>query len=706
MDIFHPPHNCWKVASAHRAAVIIDGEDYFRALHLAMRQARRSIMIVGWDLHSELRLLRNGDNGGYPEKLGELLDALARERKKLGIYLMNWDFSMIYAMEREFFPRYNLKWRRHRRIHFCLDGEHPAGASQHQKVVVIDDAVAFSGGFDLAKQRWDTSGHEPGSRLRIDPDGIAYRPYHDVQMLVDGEAAAALGELTKYRWERACGYRPAISREPQAGDPWPTSVEPDFTQTRVAIARTLPAYNHYPPVREVERLYLDSIAAAKSFIYIENQYFSSLRVGKALAGRLQEPGGPEVVMVMPRRTSGWLEQHTMDVLRGRLMERLRQADVHGRLRAYYPRLDSDPGSELMVHTKLMVIDDTFLRVGSSNLSNRSLGLDSECDMALAAAGGAPESLAIGRIKNRLLAEHLGTGEEAVARAVANTGSLIAAIELLRGRDRSLEQMDCAVPGDIDQWVPEAALLDPEEPLEPQAFLDYLVSPYHQPAAYRNILKILVAVAALLGLAAVWRWTPLRQWLDIRQIIAAAAWVESMPLSPLLVMAGFVLGGFLSLPLTLMIIATVIIFGPFRGVIYSLAGAELSAMIMFFAGRRLGREVVARFGGSMLNRLNRRLSEAGLLAVVTFRIIPVAPFSVVNMVAGISKLRPRDFALGSIIGMIPGAIAIAFVADRIVETLRSPDTGHLAVAFAAMALAAAAMVWLRSVLRRRKKPAAA
>ena len=385
--IFKPGDNCWQVKNAGRAALLVDGASYFTALHQAMRRATQTIIIVGWDVHSELCLVRNGDSGEYPSTLGKFLDHLVRKTKGLNIYLLSWDFAMIYAMEREFFPRYKLKWHTHKNIHFCLDGQHPVGASQHQKVVVIDDAVAFSGGLDLSKWRWDTTEHLSENELRIDPDGKAYPPFHDVQMLVDGEAAAALGELVRLRWYRACGVLPPAVDQDKVTDPWPDEVIPDFKDTAVAISRTFPRYGQYPEVREVEKLYIDSIAAARSSIYLENQYLSSYRIGEAIKKRLAEKDGPEVVMILPLKTGGWLEQHTMDVLRGRILTVLREADVHDRLRVYYPRLAVDPELTLMVHAKVMVIDGCFVRIGSSNLSNRSLGLDSECDLAIAGEQG-------------------------------------------------------------------------------------------------------------------------------------------------------------------------------------------------------------------------------------------------------------------------------------------------------------------------------
>ena len=95
---------------------------------------------------------------------------------------------------------------------FCLDGHHPVGASQHQKIVVVDDTVAFVGGFDLSKWRWDTPAHRPRDNRRIDPDGKPYPPFHDIQMAVDGPVARTLGRLARKRWLRASREKP-IDRE-------------------------------------------------------------------------------------------------------------------------------------------------------------------------------------------------------------------------------------------------------------------------------------------------------------------------------------------------------------------------------------------------------------------------------------------------------------------------------------------------------------
>jgi phosphatidylserine/phosphatidylglycerophosphate/cardiolipin synthase-like enzyme/uncharacterized membrane protein YdjX (TVP38/TMEM64 family) len=698
--LLQPSRNYHRLESAHRAAVLIDGETYFRVLHQALRRARHSVFIVGWDLHSEVRLIRDGDTGGYPERLGTLLDSLAQQRPDLVIYLLSWDFAMIYAMEREFFPRYKLKWRTHKRIHFALDGRHPVGASQHQKIVVIDDALAFAGGFDLSQWRWDTSRHLPEDERRTDPGGKPYPPFHDVQMMVDGPAARALGELVKARWTRSEGAPPEIPPHNAENDPWPPDQEPDFRDVRIAIARTLPQNEDQPAATEVRQLYLDSIAAARRFIYIENQYLSAHCIGEALEARLKAENGPEVVLVLPEKTGGWLEQHTMDVLRGRLVARLQAADRHDRLRLYYPRLRERPHSALMVHAKVMIIDDLLLRVGSSNLSNRSMGLDSECDLAIAAA---PEDeglqQSIGNIRTRLLAEHLGRKAEDVAQAVAAHGSLIKAIEALRGDGRTLAPLPVEIPDEVDRWVPETRLIDPEQPVPPDKLLNLFVPPEQLPAAYRHAVKALVLIAVVAGLAAVWRWTPLGDLIDLEALRAMAAWIHQQPLAPLLVAAAYVLGSLVALPVTLISIATVVVFGAWLGFLYALAGSWLSAMAVFSLGRWLGRDLVRRLAGSLLNRLSRKLSASGLLAVITVRIVPVAPFSVVNLIAGVSEIRWGDFALGTLLGMLPGVVAIVVLADRIAESLRHPDLTHVTILMAAIALIGLALAALRRWVKR-------
>ena len=244
------------------------------------------------------------------------------------------------------------------------------------------------------------------------------------------------------------------------------------------------------------------------------------------------------------------------------------------------------------------------------------------------------------------------------------------------------------------------MLDPERPVEPDELVDYFVSPEQQPSAYRHLLKIFLLVAGVLILAALWRWSPLGEWVDMASVQAAGEWIHRQPWTPVLVPAAYVLGGMVAFPVTLMIIASVIVFGPWWGLFYALIGSELSALVVFGTGRFLGRDAVRRLAGSLLNRLSHKLSESGMMAVITFRIVPVAPFSVINLIAGVSEIRLRDFALGTFIGMIPGVAAVVLLADRISVSLRLPDLGSFTALGVVVVLVVSGLVGLRRWLRRK------
>jgi phosphatidylserine/phosphatidylglycerophosphate/cardiolipin synthase-like enzyme len=216
-----------------------------------------------------------------------------------------------------------------------------------------------------------------------------------------------------------------------------------FSAVDVALARTAPATPTGQAIAEVETLYLDLIAAAKQYIYIESQYFTAKVLGEALAVRLAEPHGPEVVVVSRLGSSGWLEAPTMAALRTVLLQKLHAADAHGRFQAWYPDMPGETGYEL--HSKLMIVDDEWLRVGSANFANRSMGFDTECDLVIGARGDPSTRAAIAAARITLLAEHLDVNEQDVQEALAVNGSLgatVAALSKDSGRSlRRFERLD-------------------------------------------------------------------------------------------------------------------------------------------------------------------------------------------------------------------------------------------------------------------------
>jgi phospholipase D1/2 len=490
-----PGCNCWRRVRAHRVAFLIDGQSYFDALLETIERARHSIFLIGWDLHSRMRLRPDHETGAESDELGALLDRVARRRPGLRVRILGWDFSFLMTPDREVASWLPLDWHSHERVALRLDGRHPVGACHHQKLVVVDDAVAFLGGLDLTASRWDTPEHRGVDERRRNPDGATYPPFHDVQVAVDGAAARALGRLARRRWRRATAS--AWSGQPAPWrvhhDPWPRSLQPDFVNASVAIARTEPSYAGRREVREVERLYCDSIAAAQRSIYIENQYLTSRAIGDALCASLAAETGPEIVVVSPRECSGWLEEGTMGLLRHRLVRRIREADRHGRFRLLYPRL---PGDEvrLNVHAKVMIVDDAIARVGSANLSNRSMGFDTECDAHVEANGDPQAARGIAGFRDRLLAEHLGCEPARVADVMARTQSLFATIDQLGGGERTLAPLDVDIPAWIDAVVPEKLLTDPEEPAKSLEFIENWTPALLRDPHRRTVTPVLAGLA--------------------------------------------------------------------------------------------------------------------------------------------------------------------------------------------------------------------
>jgi phosphatidylserine/phosphatidylglycerophosphate/cardiolipin synthase-like enzyme/membrane protein DedA with SNARE-associated domain len=695
--ILQPGRNCWRIARARRAALLIDGAAYFAALRAAAACAQRSIFVIGWDVDSRVSLAPQGADDGLPEQLGAFLDALVRRRGELEVHVLDWDFAMLYALDREMLPIYSFGWRTHRRLRFHLDARHPPGASHHQKIVVLDDALAFVGGIDLTRGRWDRPEHRAVERLRQLPDGSPYAPFHDVQMAVDGDAAGALGELARDRWRRATGRAAVL--HPAGTGLWPAALRPDFTEVDVAIVRTAPAYEGEPAVQEVKQLYLDAIAAARRSIYIENQYFTSPAVGDAIAARLREPDGPEVVVVSRRNASGWLEQNTMYVQRARLLRRLRELDASGRLHAYFPDHAGLREHCIDLHSKLMLVDERLLRVGSANLNNRSFGLDTECDLAIESSGPRIAE-AIAALRCRLVSEHLGVGSDRVAAELERRGSLAAAIEALRGNERTLTPIPHDIDPEIDAAIPKGPLIDPERPVDPDELVDAIVPRRDRPRAGLRIAWVTASVLAVAALAAAWRWGPLHQWLNIDTMAAAASALEGEPSAPLWVLAVYVFASLATMPITVLIVVTALVFGPAAGFGYALTGSLLASGVTFALGRRLGRDTVRRLAGARLNELSRRLGDGGVLAVLVLRLVPVAPFTLVNLVAGATHLRARDFLLGTALGMTPGILAVTVFSDRLAVALWHPSALTLGLlAGAVVLIAAGAFVIYRWLARR-------
>jgi phosphatidylserine/phosphatidylglycerophosphate/cardiolipin synthase-like enzyme/uncharacterized membrane protein YdjX (TVP38/TMEM64 family) len=702
--LLQPGRNCWRIAQTRRFALLIDAQAYFSAVRQAMVNARRSIFILSWDIDSRVRLVPQGANDGWPEPLGEFLAALVKARPGLHVHVLNWDFAMLYALERELPPAYHSGWQTQKRLMVQMDGHHPVGGSHHQKIVVVDDRIAFVGGLDLTRSRWDTPQHACDDALRVDADGRPYAPFHDVQALIDGEAAVALGELARARWHAATG-RNAVGVVPQTmDDPWPANVDADVTDLRIGIARTQPAFESQPGIFEIRQLYLDAIASSRRWLFFENQYFTSDLICTALAERLNDADAPEVAIVSPRMQSGWLEQATMGVLRARVHGRLKTADTQQRYRMYCPQLPGLGEDCLNVHSKVFAVDDEVFCVGSANMSNRSLVLDTECNLIIDARNGADEAdrarirNAVAQMRNRLLAEHLDRAPQAVSGALSRLGSLHATIAELRQDKRWLIEFDPTAIPSADALIPANAMFDPERPINPDELIAQLVPKDARKPAPRRLVGLGILALTLAICALAWRFTPLGKWINPSSLIAVAHRIDDMPFTPLIVILFYTVAG-LVIPVTLLIGVTGIVFGPVYGALYAIVGSTSTAVVTYLLGRWIGRDTVRRYLGARVNRLSRRIAKRGILAMAIIRILPIAPFTVVNVIAGASHIGLRDYMLGTALGMTPGIILTVTFVHHLAAAIRDPSPQTFAILIAVGILLIGCAVGLQKLFDR-------
>ena len=460
----------WRFARAKRATVIVDAEDYFRLMRLAMMKAQKRILLIGWDfdtrIHLEIgrRWWQKLTSRKTPARLGSFIPWLTRRTKTLEVRILRWGYGTLKFLTRGSMTLDLLRWWPLKRIDFEFDTAHPVGASHHQKIGIIDDQLAVCGGIDMTTHRWDTREHKEEEPRRKRPRGSSYGPWHDATMMVEGEIASALRDLAEERWRRADGP-PLDPVSPREGSAWPDELEAQFEDVEIGIARTRGTFDDTTEVTEIADLFVKQIGEAKHFIYAESQYFASHRIAEAVCKRLQEPDPPEIVIVHPEHADGWLEQQAMDYARDELIRTIGAVDPGKRFNVYVPFTGETP---IYVHAKVMVIDDEILRIGSANMNNRSLGLDSECDLFIDSNrpgnGHAAESIA--RIRYSLLAEHCGLDEDEVPSLLSRYGSManmIAQAESTNGR--SLKRFELPELNAVQEGIAESGILDPENPDE-------------------------------------------------------------------------------------------------------------------------------------------------------------------------------------------------------------------------------------------------
>jgi phospholipase D1/2 len=264
------------------------------------------------------------------------------------------------------------------------------------------------------------------------------------------------------------------------------------------------------------------------------------------------------------------------------------------------------------------------------------------------------------------------------------------VECLRTGSRSLEPFEGQISEDIDEVVPDAEFIDPSRPYDSQ-----FLPPDHRLPARRQVVLSLAGLLALVFMAAFWQWAPIREHVNVLDLAGQLQVFAQGPLAAPVTIAGFLVGGLLVMPVLLLIAVTILAFGPWWGFLYAFIGMTVSALLTFWIGRLLGRRLMDRLAGTRLHHVSRMLASKGVLAVVTLRIVPLAPFSIINAIAGATHIRLRDFVVGTVLGELPGLVSLALFVDQIYETIRHPGPGSIGM----LALLAGTLVLAGWGLRR-------
>ncbi len=400
------------------SGVLVDAEAYYRVLADAIDRAERSILISGWQIDSRVRLRREPGEDPTQHTLRAILRRALERSPTLEIRVLAWNYSGVYLLDREWWTADRLEALAKGRVTVLFDDRHPPSASQHEKIVILDGHTAFVGGIDICDDRWDRRNHDPIDAERVNVHGKPHKAYHDVQAVVRGKAAEYLGAHFAERWASAGGDTFEITPLPATGEVACTVAIP---AREVAIARTVGAMLSppQPPLRHIRQLYVDAIDRAERLVYIETQYISASALLQAFSRRMKDPRRSklEIALMLPRKPEGMLERLALGSKQSCALKALAHiAQEHGHhFGAYCPATtpstqvstDPDVAPTTYVHSKMMIVDDRLLTIGSANATNRSFGLDTEINLAWDAEDDPAVEDAIARLRCSLLEEHAG-----------------------------------------------------------------------------------------------------------------------------------------------------------------------------------------------------------------------------------------------------------------------------------------------------------
>ena len=338
--------------------VLIDGEAVAPAIAEALRRATSHVYLAGWHFSPDFALVR-------AEEPVVLRNLLAEVAERIDVHLLVWAGAPLplFRPSRGEVRRILEQLSGGTNVHVAADSRERPLHCHHEKVVVVDDRIAFVGGMDLTVEsgdRFDTSKHTARAQIG----------WHDATVRIGGPAVADVADHFRMRWHEVTGERLPVSPPPaDAGD------------RTVQVVRTVPEriYDAVPQGEfRILESYVRAVRAARHFIYLENQFLWSPEVAEELCRKLREPPSDafRLVLLLPARPNSGA-----DDTRGVLAELIEADEGNGRLLACTVYARHGPLSDpIYVHAKVGIVDDTWLTIGSANLNEHSLFNDTEMNV--------------------------------------------------------------------------------------------------------------------------------------------------------------------------------------------------------------------------------------------------------------------------------------------------------------------------------------
>jgi uncharacterized membrane protein YdjX (TVP38/TMEM64 family) len=213
------------------------------------------------------------------------------------------------------------------------------------------------------------------------------------------------------------------------------------------------------------------------------------------------------------------------------------------------------------------------------------------------------------------------------------------------------------------------------------------------------LVLAVYLSALAGVALAWRDPVWHRWLEPQVLGQLGRELLASPLGPLAVIGGYVLAVVMAMPVLLLVSVGSLVFGPWPGMAYALIGMVAGSVVTYGFGWFTGAQTMDRFTQGRLALLASHLQNRGLLTVMVIRVMPVAPFIMVNLVAGALRVKLRDYVLGTALGLLPATVLISLFMTQLKDALENPGLGALLSVLVALLVVAVVFLLLRRKLRR-------